>query len=259
MHAGERRHAKTSEGVMVSAMNAYDAHQRARWMRPDAYRWLRPDATRYLVPGSDPAKIFPAFDRKFNPNQPRVPAGSPDGGQWTDGGGRAGGPDGWHWLDGDGNADLELVQYRSERLPVDLLEERGLGGHTIERHVGRSDASLLNAVNGAVDYARRNGDSTVGLTESSFSSLEAANKLVNATIARNRDKLQSVVDGELPKASLDAEFSSPTGREAYSRNERSQTVLSDTYGVKVVVVRDRTASKRYRVDTAFPTNLNRGR
>lgn len=72
---------------MANAMNAYDAYQHARWMRPDAHRWLRPDAMRFLIPGSDPAKIFPALDRKFNPNQPRVPAGSPDGGQWTDGGG----------------------------------------------------------------------------------------------------------------------------------------------------------------------------
>jgi len=28
--------------------------------------------------------------RKYDPNQPRVPAGSPDGGQWTDGGGGGG-------------------------------------------------------------------------------------------------------------------------------------------------------------------------
>ena len=26
-----------------------------------------------------------AVERKYNPNQPRVPAGYPDGGQWTDG------------------------------------------------------------------------------------------------------------------------------------------------------------------------------
>lgn len=69
---------------MVNAMNAYDAHQRARW--------LRPDAARFLVPGADLAGVFPALDRKFNPTQPRVPAGSPDGGQWTDdGGGSEGG------------------------------------------------------------------------------------------------------------------------------------------------------------------------
>lgn len=171
-----------------------------------------------------------------------MPAGNPDGGQWTDGGG-----------------SLEQVQYRPEKRPVDLLEERMLGGHAVERHVGRSDASLLNAVDGAISYARRNGDSTEGVTESSFLSLEAANKLVNATIARNSGKLERVVSGRSPKEELEAEFSSPTGREAYSRNERSQTVLSDTYGVKVVVVPDRTVSKGYRVDSAFPTNLNRRR
>lgn len=228
-------------------------------MRPDAHRWLRPDAMRFLVPGTDPAKIFPALDRKFNPNQPRVPAGSPDGGQWTDGGGSPGSPDGWQWLDGDGNADVELVQYRSEGSPVDLLEERELGGHAVERHVGRSDTSLLNAVDGAVDYARRNGDSTEGLRESSFPSLEAANKLVNSTLSQNRDRLERVINGESPRESLNAEFLSPTGREAYSRNDRSRTVLSDTYGVRVVVVPDATVSKGYRVDTAYPINLNRRR
>ncbi|MGN6311125.1 MAG: RNase A-like domain-containing protein [Xanthobacteraceae bacterium] len=97
------------------------------------------------------------------------------------------------------------------------------------------------------------------MTESSFPSLEAANKLVNSTISRNSDKLQSVIDGQLPRAELDTVFSSPTGREAYSRNDRSQTVLSDTYGVRVVVVPGRTVSKGFRVDTAFPTNLNRRR
>jgi hypothetical protein len=32
-----------------------------------------------------------AVKANFNPNQPRVPAGNPDGGQWTDGGGGGGG------------------------------------------------------------------------------------------------------------------------------------------------------------------------
>src|SRR5215211_7302479 len=30
--------------------------------------------------------------RRFNPRQPRVPAGNPEGGQWTDGGGGGGTP-----------------------------------------------------------------------------------------------------------------------------------------------------------------------
>jgi hypothetical protein len=163
----------------MSHESAFEAAQRARWMRPDAYRWIRPDAARFLVPGTDPRDVFPALQRKFNPDQPRVPAGNPDGGQWTDGGG-----------------GLEQIQYRPERRPIDLLEERNLGGHAIERHVGRSDASLLNAVNDAASYARRNGWAN-GLREGSFPSLEAANKLVNSTVARNPDK----VEGRIPTIS----------------------------------------------------------
>lgn len=79
---------------MPSSAEAYAAHQRARlmrpdaarWMRPDAARWIRPDVARFLIPGTDPADVFPAMDRKYSPTQPRVPAGNPDGGQWTDGG-----------------------------------------------------------------------------------------------------------------------------------------------------------------------------
>lgn len=65
--------------------NAWLRHQQARWLRPDAHRWLRPDAARFVAPGSTVSDAFPALSRKYNPDQPRVPAGNPDGGQWTDG------------------------------------------------------------------------------------------------------------------------------------------------------------------------------
>jgi hypothetical protein len=118
---------------------AWVAHQRARWLRPDAHLFVRPDAHRFMPPGAprltgkEAVRYFwpdvpsdrpePARDRQhdahlavarasllelrrqvaalafefkfkrllrekaYNPNQPRVPAGDPDGGQWTDGGG----------------------------------------------------------------------------------------------------------------------------------------------------------------------------
>ena len=66
--------------------DAWLRHQQSRWLRPDAARWIRPDAARFLPPGADVAKAFPRLARKYNPNQPRVPVGNPDGGQWTDGG-----------------------------------------------------------------------------------------------------------------------------------------------------------------------------
>lgn len=114
---------------------AWIAHQRARWLRPDAHLFVRPDAHRFMPPaaprltGKEAVRYFwpdavsdrranaldhehdaqlaaarallarlkrdvaaLAFELKFrrrlrekayNPDQPRVPAGNPDGGQWT--------------------------------------------------------------------------------------------------------------------------------------------------------------------------------
>jgi hypothetical protein len=104
--------------------------QRRRWLRPDADRYLRPDADRYMKPEpfdhnafieefrakkaaeavSARAAINPLDDpsvrrllaelkhelmlwrlrRKYRPDQPRVAAGNPEGGQWTSDGGGAG-------------------------------------------------------------------------------------------------------------------------------------------------------------------------
>lgn len=84
---------------MSKYQDAYQAHQRARFKRPDAARWIRPDAARffppdvarYLKPGTDPAEVFPGLDQKYSPNQRRVPAGQSGGGRWTDGTGSNGG------------------------------------------------------------------------------------------------------------------------------------------------------------------------
>lgn len=72
---------------MTERENAYLRYQQARWMRPDAHLWIRPDAARFLKPGTDPASVYPALEQKYRADQPRVPAGNPDGGQWTNGGG----------------------------------------------------------------------------------------------------------------------------------------------------------------------------
>jgi hypothetical protein len=214
-------------------------------------------------------------EAKYSPDQPRVPAGNSRGGQWTDGstGGSIARPMGS--VDGGdpgGSSELtdlfqvtpaapgtEGVQVAAEReggYPVDLLEERELGGHAIEGHV-TSRQSVVNAVQSSIDYARRNGDSTTDMRQSSFSSLEAANKLVNATISEHPDQVTRVVSGLSPKETLHSEFGSPTGFEAFARNENSRVILSDTYAVRVVIVPDGRIAKGFRVDTAFPTNLRR--
>jgi hypothetical protein len=83
--------------------DAWLEHQRRRWMRHDAHLWVRPDAylfmppdaprwygkdaVRYFWPEPEPQPPRPTVDRKYSPDQPRVSAGNPDGGQWTSGGG----------------------------------------------------------------------------------------------------------------------------------------------------------------------------
>jgi NlpC/P60 family putative phage cell wall peptidase len=62
-------------------------HQLKRWMRPDAYRFVRPDWRRHVRPGYEAEFPFALYERKYSPDQPRVPAGDPSGGQWTSDGG----------------------------------------------------------------------------------------------------------------------------------------------------------------------------
>ena len=63
----------------------YLEHQRKRWMRPDAHRFIRPDWRRFVRPGFEDDHPFALYERKYSQDQPRVPAGSREGGQWTDG------------------------------------------------------------------------------------------------------------------------------------------------------------------------------
>ncbi|MBB5050558.1 hypothetical protein HNQ36_000506 [Afipia massiliensis] len=259
---------------MSQHQDAFDAHQRARFMRPDAHRWIRPAAAHFLKPSTDPASVYPALiaaETKYSPNQPRVPAGSRESGRWTDGGGGIGSlaspmgnigindprvisdatPDNF-WQPG-----AQLAQNdQAQGYPVDLLEERELGGHAIEGHVGRSSEALLDRVRQEAATARDYG-SAGGLRVGSFPSLEAANKLVNSVIAKDAETVARVANGLLPRATLDAEFSAPTGYEAYARTERSQPYIRDTYGVRVVIVPDRSVSKGFRIETAFPQNIGR--
>lgn len=56
-------------------------------------RFMRPDWRRYWKPGheNDPLyRLYESAERKYSPDQPRVPSGSPEGGRWTSEGGDAG-------------------------------------------------------------------------------------------------------------------------------------------------------------------------
>src|SRR5262245_15328349 len=82
-----------------------------------------------------------ALERCYRPDQPRVPAGSRDGGQWTVGVGGS-----TDVADDDDDAVRLAEDDGEDRYRVDLRQEEGTAGgigHAIRRHVGRSDADLL--------------------------------------------------------------------------------------------------------------------
>ena len=70
--------------------NAYLESEIKRWMAPNAHLFVRPDWRRHVTPGSDLSSVFALYEQKYSPEQPRVPAGSREGGQWTNDGANAG-------------------------------------------------------------------------------------------------------------------------------------------------------------------------
>jgi Bacterial CdiA-CT RNAse A domain len=182
-----------------------------------------------------------AFKAGFDPNQLRVPAGSPDGGQWTKVG------------DGVAADDDRTTVAQAERpvgFPIDLFEEERRGGHTIATHVGRSPQSLLARVRGE---RYLNLFYTVTLKrDGSFPSVMAATKLVNAALARNQTVVEKVASGLSARELVTAVFASKTGVEAYRPSEHADPYLRDTYGVGVVIVHDPSTAKGYLVLTAYP-------
>jgi hypothetical protein len=72
------------------SIDPWTERQRQYRLRPDAARYWRPDAARWVKPSLSYV-IGPTYARKYNfdPGQPRLPAGDPDGGQWTDANGNS--------------------------------------------------------------------------------------------------------------------------------------------------------------------------
>lgn len=179
----------------------------------------------------------------FHPDQPRVPRGDPDGGQWTLVGGRDGLP--------------------IPRRLVDLHVHESIGGHAIRDHVGKSVSYLVRRLfeKQADDGYRSYFIQIAG----SFPSVEAANKLVNSTLSQSWDSVEAVKSNKYGGGAIIYKiFPSKTGIEAYlpvSLPERiynmrpsAEPEIRDTYGVKVVIKFNPNSPDGFSVITAFPFN-----
>lgn len=60
-----------------------------RWMRPDAHLFVRSDWRKFTSPELQAGHPFALYENKYRPDQARVPAGTREGGRWTDEGEQA--------------------------------------------------------------------------------------------------------------------------------------------------------------------------
>jgi hypothetical protein len=266
------------------------AYERERWLRPDWRRWYPPgfqwpeereaerkraeleareaeeaawievenaraDALahlRWMLKDLKVELMLRRLRHKYSPDQPRVPAGNRDGGQWTSGG--AGRNDPRVISDTTPDPVRPGAQYaqgdRLQGYPIDLRDEDARGGHTIEAHVNRGREALIAQALEAFDRDPHAENARSG----SFSSLDAATKLVNSTLAQNQATVTQVANGLQDRVVVFASFDSVTGIEAVIPNRRSQPYFQETYDVGVVIFHDRFSPRGFTVLTAFPTN-----
>jgi hypothetical protein len=203
--------------------------------------------------------------RKYSPGQPRVPAGSSEGGQWTSGrGGTGEASDGVSDASGeepsssdggglDADARVQLAQGDTS-YDVDLSEQERLGGHAISRHVAMSENTLVARVLELGQRITARGDWFTGLSEGSFTSLDSATELVNATLAANREAVNAVARGEARSEFVEARFDGRTGYEAYLPDPNSAPYIRDTNAVSVYIRQDYRSPNGFRVQSAYPRN-----
>jgi predicted aminopeptidase len=98
----------------------------------------------------------------------------------------------------------------------------------------KDPAAVARDESGTVEPA----DFVVGKRMGSFTDYDAANQLVNATLLRNRERVDRLVEGKSSKDELDATFDSPTGKEAFAPDELADPQSRQTYSVRVVIVAD---------------------
>jgi hypothetical protein len=187
-----------------------------------------------------------ALKAGFDPNQPRVPAGRSEGGQWTRVGGGV-----------EDEAPVRVAQGPTRRrYTVNLLEEEARGGHAIRDHVRKTDAELIAVLEKDWRRVRVGGLEVIHFrpAQGSFLSLEGANDFVNQVLTANPEKVDLVASGGEPYLSIERRFGYVTGKEAYRSAPYALPRIRDTYGVRVVVHHDPRREPGYFVRSAFPIN-----
>ena len=150
---------------------------------------------------------------------------------------------------------VTLVDYvpSGEGYPLqDLAEHEAGGGHTIELHVGKSEAFLIGMV--TVPQAQTLFYTVYRWRHGSFSSLAAAERLTNSNLSRNAALVNAVATGQRADAFITSTFSSVTGQEAYrlTRRASSPIRLRTTYGVGTYIRHAPDMPNGFIIITSYP-------
>ena len=262
----------------LDQIEALTAEREALWARIEKVSFLTLNEKRAAVgyaPLDEPPperateSNAPVVSQKYRPDQARAPSGDSDGGQWVDEGGGSGSPSSGSSDNrslSDANSDEAdfwkpgvRVAQAGGNYGIDVTEEDKLGGHTFERHVGKNDEYLVARILGNRVNIPFLGWEVGEKRAGSFSSLDAANKLVNATLSdpANRESIESFARGDflysLPELNIYKQFKRPTGKEAYGPGGHKPEIR-ETYWVRVRLRRTDKTEKGYYVHSAFPLN-----
>jgi hypothetical protein len=144
-----------------------------------------------------------------------------------------------------------VAETAANKYSVNLLDEEKRGGHTISRHVNRSNEALM--AEARIPY-KQTFWGTIYQAKGSFLSLSGANDLVNRVLERNADLVDAVASGAVDDQWLEVRFGYPTGKEALVSDESLEPRIRPTYNVGVEIVHDPRSPNGYTVLTAYPLN-----
>ena len=175
----------------------------------------------------------------FNPNQPRVPPGNSQGGEWT--------------ATNQSGSNDAVPSLGKAPQKIDLhTEENYRGAHTLRYHVGKTGTELLLRIGRPAKWWMP--VTFVMFRNGSFNSYEDAQYFVNQTIASNTETVNLVATGLLKDAFLKKRFGYRTGIEAFRETPYSEAHLRVTYEVGVFIVYDASRPNGFYVNTAYPRN-----
>lgn len=138
--------------------------------------------------------------------------------------------------------------------PVSLELEEVAGGHTIARHVGKSDEELIFRAFMAME---ENGGKyrADGYSASTFEDLRDANSLVNLTLARNAPMVFAVSVGLVRYDFIDLDYPGRVGREVNIADRFSTPEMRSPTRVRVLIMHDDASPKGFVVHTAYPMTV----